>query len=68
MNFEADQPFKHSVYYLTLLISEKGWEKKQLLETVNDFTVDDLQQFIQQVFSQGVFVEAIAFGNVSQQV
>lgn len=68
MNFEADQPFKHSVYYLTLLISEKGWEKKQLMETVNDFSIEDLQHFIKQIFSQGLFVESIAFGNITPQV
>ena len=68
MNFEADQPYKHSVYYLTLLISEKGWEKKQLMETVNDFSIEDLQHFIHQTLSNGVFIDSIVFGNLSHQV
>ena len=45
-NFDAKQPYKHAVYYVTLLISEKGWNKQQLLDCVNSFTVDDLQAFI----------------------
>lgn len=68
MNFEADQPFKHSIYYLTLLISEKGWEKKQLLDTINDFSIEDMQRFIVQLLTQGVFIESIIFGNISQNV
>lgn len=68
MNFEADQPFKHSIYYLTLLISERGWEKKELLEAINEFTIDDQQRFIQQLLSNGIFVESIMFGNIDKNV
>ncbi|RNA20606.1 insulin-degrading enzyme isoform X1, partial [Brachionus plicatilis] len=68
INHEAEQPFKHVVYYMTHLISEKGWTKKQLLNTLNDFSLDDLQNFIPKVLSEGVFVESVMFGNLTQEV
>lgn len=67
-NFEAEQPYKHAVYYMTLLISEKGWTKQQLLDALNDFTIDDLQSFIPKILTQGLFIEAIMFGNLTQKV
>jgi len=67
INFEAEQPFKHAVYYMTVLISEKSWVKKQLLSTVNDFSIDDLQQFIPKLLTQGVFIESIIYGNITQK-
>lgn len=68
MNFEADQPYQHTVYYMTLLISEKGWTKQQLLNSINDFTVDDLQAFIPKLLTQNIFIESIMHGNLSQEV
>ena len=68
MNFEAEQPYSHSVYFMTLMLSEKGWTKLQLLETINDFTVDDLQQFIGKLFTQNVFIESIMYGNLTENV
>ena len=67
INFEAEQPYKHAVYYVTLLISEKGWNKQQLLDCVNDFTVEDLQAFIPKLLTQNIFIESLVFGNVTQQ-
>ena len=64
MNFEADQPYQHTVYYMTLLISEKGWTKQQLLNSINDFTVDDLQAFIPKLLTQNIFIESIYFNYV----
>lgn len=66
-NFEAEQPYQHSLYYMTLLLSEKGWSKKQLLNTINDFTLEDLQQFIPKLLTQNVFIESLMYGNLSEQ-
>lgn len=68
INFEAEQPYKHAVYYTTLLISEKGWTKKQLLESINDFTIEDLQEFIPKLLTKGLFIESIMFGNLTEKV
>jgi insulysin len=68
MNHQADQPYQHSVYYMTFLISEKGWTKRQLLHAIEDFTVDDLQQFIPKLLTQNVFIESIMYGNLTEQV
>ena len=67
MNFEAEQPYQHSVYYMTLLLSEKGWSKKQALDALDEFTLDDLQQFIPKLLTQNVFIESLMYGNVSEQ-
>lgn len=67
MNFEAEQPYQHSVYYLTLLISEKGWTKQQLLNTINDFTLEDLQAFIPRLLTHNIFIESIMYGNLTEE-
>ena len=67
-NFEAEQPFRHSMYYMTLLIAEKGWTKKQLLECVEDFKIEDVQVFIPKLLSKGLFIESIAYGNLTEKV
>lgn len=67
MNFEAEQPYQHSVYYMSLLLSEKGWTKKQLLDTVDDFTLEDLQQFIPKLLTKNIFIESLMYGNLSEQ-
>lgn len=67
LNFEAEQPFQHSVYYTTILISEKSWTKQHLLSAINDFTIEDLQSFIPKLLTQGLFIESIVFGNINQQ-
>ena len=68
INYEAEQPFKHAIYYMTHLISEKGWTKKQLLNTLNDFSIEELQNFIPKVLSNGVFIESVMFGNLTTEV
>lgn len=67
MNFEAEQPYQHSVYYMTLLLSEKGWSKAQLLNAIDDFTVADLQAFIPKLLTQNLFIESLMYGNLSKQ-
>ena len=68
INFEADQPYQHSVYYMTLLISEKGWTKQQLLASIDEFKIDDLEAFIPKLLTQNIFIESIMYGNLTQEV
>lgn len=56
------------MYYMTLLVAEKGWSKAQLLNSLDDFTVEDLQAFIPKVLTKGMFIESIAYGNITQKV
>jgi hypothetical protein len=77
---------------MTLLTSEKSWDKKQLLEALDHITIDELQSFFPQIFIKGIilrlqkshsnshrknnfififkglFIEGIAFGNISPKV
>jgi insulysin len=68
LNFEAEQPFKHSLYYMTMLIAEKGWTKKQLHDCIDEFTIEDLQQFIPKLLTKGLFIESIVYGNITENV
>ncbi len=53
---------------MTLLISEKGWTKHQLLNCIDDFTVQDLQHFIPKLLTQNLFIESLMYGNLTQEV
>ena len=53
---------------MTHLLSEKGWTKQQMANCINDFTMADLQQFIPKLLTQGIFIESVIFGNLTQQV
>ncbi len=33
-NFYMEQPHQHAIYYNNLLLSERGWEKKELLDAL----------------------------------
>lgn len=52
---------------MTLLLSEKGWTKKQALDTLDAFTIEDLQQFIPKLLTQNIFIESLMYGNLSEQ-
>lgn len=34
-NFSMEQPYQHAVYYLTVLLTEHSWTKKELLAAVD---------------------------------
>ncbi|XP_020292220.1 insulin-degrading enzyme isoform X2 [Pseudomyrmex gracilis] len=64
-NFTAEQPFKHSLYYLAVLLSENVWVKEELLEATAYLSVDRIQQFISQ-FLNKVHIECLIHGNVTK--
>jgi insulysin len=53
---------------MTTLLMEKGWTKDDLIGSVNDFSADDLQAFVPKIFTDGVYVDSIVFGNITRQV
>ncbi|CAI9736365.1 insulin-degrading enzyme-like [Octopus vulgaris] len=65
-NFAAEQPHQHTMYYLTILMTEQMWTKTQLLEAVEDITCDDLQAFIPLLLSK-MYIEGLVYGNTSQE-
>ena len=50
------------------LLIEKGWTKEELLNAINDFSYEDIQAFIPKLLTQGIFIEALVFGNLTKEV
>ncbi|CAH1259207.1 IDE [Branchiostoma lanceolatum] len=65
-NFKAEQPYQHAVYYTTLLLSEVGWTKEELVGSLDEVTIENLQSFMKQLFSH-MYMESLLHGNLTQQ-
>ncbi|RXG67447.1 Insulin-degrading enzyme [Armadillidium vulgare] len=65
-NFAADQPHQHLIYYTSLLLSEIGWSKEELLNAVEDLTVENLETFIPR-FLSNLHLEFLIHGNASKE-
>lgn len=40
------------------------WTQKQLLETIDHVTVENLEHFMAKFFTQGLFIESLYYGNI----
>ncbi|XP_054708191.1 insulin-degrading enzyme-like [Uloborus diversus] len=65
-NFKAEQPHRHAIYYTSLLLAEKMWNNEELLNCLDEITVDNVQQMIPQLLSR-VHFEALSHGNLSKK-
>ncbi|KAG7155866.1 Insulin-degrading enzyme-like [Homarus americanus] len=65
-NFNADQPHQHVVYYTSLLLSEHGWTKEELLQATNEMTVESLEAFIPR-FLSALHIEMLVHGNMLKE-
>ncbi|XP_046548482.1 insulin-degrading enzyme-like [Haliotis rubra] len=65
-NFVAEQPHQHAIYFTSVLVSEMVWTKCELLESLDDVTLEGLQAFIPQLLSK-VYVEGLMYGNITKQ-
>jgi insulysin len=65
-NFEMEQPHSHTNYFNTVLLSERSWEKGELLDEMDGLTVDAVQEFIPRLLAK-VHVEALMHGNLTEQ-
>ncbi|QQP57679.1 Metalloproteaselike, partial [Caligus rogercresseyi] len=64
-NFKMDQPHEHSIYYNNIILSDRDWQKTDLLDIMEDCTPESLQAFIEAVFSN-VYIEGLAHGNLTE--
>ncbi|KAK0053563.1 insulin-degrading enzyme-like isoform X1 [Biomphalaria pfeifferi] len=64
-NFHAEQPHQHAVYYTNMLTSETHWSKDELLQTLDDVTPENQQNFINKVLER-LYIEALVYGNVTK--
>ncbi|KFD65259.1 hypothetical protein M514_00656 [Trichuris suis] len=65
-NFEMEQPYQHSAYYTSLLLSERMWSKQELLQEATDIVLEDLEKFKTELFS-ALHIEALVHGNATEE-
>lgn len=65
-NFEMEQPYQQAVYYLTVLLTEHSWTKHELLDAIDQVTVEKLEAFIPQVLSK-MHIESLVHGNANKE-
>nr|CAB3255240.1 insulin-degrading enzyme [Phallusia mammillata] len=65
-NFRADQPYKHTGYYLRAIKCEKSWLKEELSDILPQLTIEMLQEFIPQ-FMKRLHLEMLVHGNISKE-
>ncbi|BFZ09211.1 hypothetical protein BsWGS_12249 [Bradybaena similaris] len=64
-NFQAEQPHQHAIFYTNMVTSEVLWTKEELLQALDDVTVENIQLFIKQLLSR-LYIEGLVFGNVTK--
>uniref|UniRef100_A0A1Y1LI14 Insulin-degrading enzyme n=1 Tax=Photinus pyralis TaxID=7054 RepID=A0A1Y1LI14_PHOPY len=65
-NFAAEQPYQHAVYYLTVLLTEHSWTKRELLAATEELTIEKLKEFIPQMLSK-MHIECLVHGNANRK-
>lgn len=64
-NFDAEQPYQHAVYYLSVLLLEQVWVTHDLLDACAQLTVESVRDFIPQLLSK-IHVECLIHGNITK--
>ncbi|XP_042894803.1 insulin-degrading enzyme isoform X2 [Parasteatoda tepidariorum] len=65
-NFDAQQPHQHAMFYTSLIISEKIWSNEELLNCLDDITIDKVKLMVPGLLGR-VHIEALLYGNISKQ-
>ncbi|KRX21021.1 Insulin-degrading enzyme, partial [Trichinella nelsoni] len=65
-NFDMEPPYQQSLYYSTLLLSDRTWSKKELLREAVGLKIEMIDDFKRLLFSE-MHIEALVFGNASEQ-
>ncbi|XP_060579124.1 insulin-degrading enzyme-like, partial [Ruditapes philippinarum] len=66
-NFVAEQPHQHAVYFTSVVMSELLWTQVELLNSLEEVTLEKLTSFLPQLFSK-MHIEGLVYGNVTKQV
>lgn len=65
-NFYAEQPHQHAVYFTSVVMSELLWTQVELLNSLEEVTLEKLTAFLPQLFSK-MYIEGLVYGNVTKQ-
>ncbi|ODN05282.1 Insulin-degrading enzyme [Orchesella cincta] len=63
-NFEDEQPYSHASYYMTYLLRERRWSNQELLNAMEDVTLEKLNEYARDFVSKAKF-EWLVHGNVT---
>eukprot|EP00123_Amoebidium_parasiticum_P017153 comp23732_c1_seq1/m.40925 comp23732_c1_seq1/g.40925 ORF comp23732_c1_seq1/g.40925 comp23732_c1_seq1/m.40925 type:complete len:972 (-) comp23732_c1_seq1:688-3603(-) len=66
VNFSAEAPYQHCMFYTHLLSNEKLWSHKQKLDALEDVTPQQLASFVPLLLTQ-VHTECYIHGNVTRE-
>ncbi|XP_077991993.1 insulin-degrading enzyme-like isoform X2 [Glandiceps talaboti] len=66
-NFKAEQPHQHALYYTSVLMAEHAWTKDELLDCLDEVTMDALKAFIPQLLGK-LHIEALFHGNMTKKL
>jgi len=67
VNFKAEQPHQHAIYFTSVLMAEQMWTKEELLKSLDEeVTIEKLREFIPKLLSR-LYVEGLSYGNLSSQ-
>ncbi|XP_068709633.1 insulin-degrading enzyme-like [Montipora foliosa] len=65
-NFAAEQPHQHALYYTSFLLEELAWHKDELLEALEEVTLEKLVAFIPNLLAR-LHVECLLHGNMTKK-
>lgn len=65
-NFSAEQPHQHALYYTSFLLEELAWHKDELLDALEEITVEKLAAFIPDLLGR-LHVECLFHGNLTKE-
>ncbi|XP_045188841.2 insulin-degrading enzyme-like [Mercenaria mercenaria] len=65
-NFYAEQPHQHAVYFTSVVMSELLWTQVELLNSLEEVTLEKLTAFLPQLFSK-MYIEGLVYGNITKQ-
>ncbi|XP_027042212.1 insulin-degrading enzyme-like [Pocillopora damicornis] len=65
-NFVAEPPHQHALYYTSFLLEELAWHKDDLLEALEEVTLEKLKAFIPDLLGR-LHIECLFHGNLTKE-
>jgi len=65
-NFVAEPPHQHALYYTSFLLEELAWHKDELLEALEEVTLEKLVAFIPDLLGR-LHIECLFHGNLTKE-
>eukprot|EP00253_Pinus_taeda_P035420 PITA_35420 len=66
LNYKFQQPYQQALYYRSLLLQYRMWQKNELLEVLPHIEADNLMKFVPRITFQ-TFIECYISGNMTSK-